>query len=206
VTSSTVFDYDQKNPNNDSEILNDKQKDLSEEIVDPFSDLVTLAKLEKHSYKSTLNFDTNKTGDKSSSITTPPVSSDSNNHIRQFKKSSTLPTFKGDVTGGSIGERMKNLMNSDVVVEKSATGYGKYNSTPLKKSESASIPSRLSKPAPPARPPRPSALKKGDPPAKPSKPKELQAPPKPKKPNALRSEKLIEIDIEKFDKKYPNIE
>lgn len=206
VTSSTVFDYDQKNPNNDSEILNDKQKDLSEEIVDPFSDLVTLAKLEKHSYKSTLNFDTNKTGDKSSSITTPPVSSDSTNHIRQFKKSSTLPTFKGDVTGGSIGERMKNLMNSDVAVEKSATGYGKYNSTPLKKSESASISSRLSKPAAPARPPRPSALKKGDPPAKPSKPKELQAPPKPKKPNALRSEKLIEIDIEKFDKKYPNIE
>lgn len=202
VTSTAVFDFDQK----DQEAA--KKKEVSEEVVDPFTDLVTLAKLEKHSYKSTLNFDADVTGDKIPSVKSGSISSDSTKQSKQFHKAKTLPSFKSEPTGGSIEERMKNLMKSDVTVEKSATGYGKYTPFSLNKSDSASIPNRLNKPAvstPPSRPPRPSASKKKEPPAKPVKPKEIQAPPKPKKPNALKAEKLIEIDIEKFDKKYPNI-
>lgn len=167
--------------------------------------LVTLAKLQKHSYKSTLNFDT-ITGDNSSSVKTASTSSNSTKNNRSFKKSNTSPSFESEKTGDSIEQRMKNLMMSDVSTGKSATGYGKYTAASEKaqSTDLASIPKPQPGATPPARPPRTTKTKM-EPPTKPTKPEVLRAPPKPKKPHALKAEKLIETDIEKFDKKFPNI-
>ncbi|SGZ38415.1 uncharacterized protein HGUI_00615 [Hanseniaspora guilliermondii] len=205
VTTSSVVDYNHKLFENKSGLLEDREENKSKETIDPFSDLVTLAKLEKHSYKSTLNFDTN-TGENSSSVKTVSASSNSTKNNKNFRKSNTSPNFDGDKTSDSIEQRMKNLMISDVAIGKSATGYGKYTpvSEKAQSTDLASIPKPQPGSTPPARPPR-NSKKKVEPPTKPNKPEAIRAPPIPKKPQALKAEKLIETDIEKFDKKYPNI-
>ncbi|CAI8492301.1 unnamed protein product [Hanseniaspora opuntiae] len=205
VTSSAVVDFDHELSQNKSGLAMNKEKNVSEQNIDPFSDLVTLAKLQKHSYKSTLNFDT-ITGDNSSSVKTASTSSNSTKNNRSFKKSNTSPSFESEKTGDSIEQRMKNLMMSDVSTGKSATGYGKYTAASEKaqSTDLASIPKPQPGATPPARPPRTTKTKM-EPPTKPTKPEVLRAPPKPKKPHALKAEKLIETDIEKFDKKFPNI-
>ncbi|KAL6929961.1 hypothetical protein ACO0SA_001367 [Hanseniaspora valbyensis] len=214
VTTSNIESYDNiggKNlkratsyaPNKDNKKA---KEELEEEVIDPFSDLVTIAKLEKHQYTSTSNFDRLSVSEPEEKPKVPPKPKRKHTYNTTTTTTTLPPKSKTSVKeipdtkkgSESITQRYKNLLQSEFNVQKSATGYGKYtnsdddnNKTPIKSGQTK-ISKSLS-----------SDIK--SPPQKPKKPVELKAPPKPKKPASLKAEKLIVLDMETFDKKYPQI-
>lgn len=170
----------------------------NENDQDPFSDLVTLAKLERHQYTSTTSFEKLNSNDREDrkTVVANNVSKLDIASLATEENNDKSANHEGKQKSSSIHQRFENLLNSDFAVQKSAVGYGNFTNTD-KKQEQLIKSKTISK--------TPKSKTSIIAPEKPKKPQELKAPTIPKKPSSLKAEKIIELDIDKFDKKYPQI-